>query len=95
MRYFIRSNLVWFLAALFLFSAGHGVFFHADHEDANERQDCALCVLAWTAAIAVSSVFSVASPRPFVWFGHGRDIVCERAPAHSHSQRAPPIQFLP
>jgi hypothetical protein len=90
MQELLRTRLAWILVALFLFSAGHGVVFHADNHHKHSPQDCALCVLAWTAALATAATAISASLLTAPFQAHRRDWVVQSSFAYSRSQRAPP-----
>ncbi len=93
MRQLLQRNTACLLVALFILSAGHGVFVHADHDHGHEHgvEDCALCVLTWTVAIAAGAELAIefqrASTAPFT---QDDDTNPSRVPVYTSGQRAPP-----
>jgi hypothetical protein len=82
--------MAWLLIALFLCSAGHGIFLHADHEHEAAPQNCAFCVLGWPMVIA-AAVTAIAVRLQASTFRSPRGVWIRRtAFAYSRSQRAPP-----
>lgn len=87
-----RNNIAWLLVALFLLSASHGILFHADHD--HGISDCALCVLAWTMAIASVAVVAIVSVMSRHGLGARGHCLTTRALVYTAGQRAPPVSFL-
>ncbi len=85
-----HRNTAWFLVALFLLSAGHGIVFHAGHDHHGVREDCALCVLSWTVAIASAAVLAATRPQHSSWPIRGYHVLPSFALVYSSGQRAPP-----